>query len=175
MESTFDMKKFDKAKFTPREKTVEVTSLALADFFPAGSDKVFVVRGLTGEELSRCTNAQRRIENIRSVLEAVFSPDSREKVPAIRELFSLGGDAIEEDYARRLEMMVAGCVSPVMDIQTAAKVAKVAPVDAKNLTDNILLLSGQGMIPGGQKASGEKTKSEPLATSAMPGAECCTS
>ncbi len=50
----------------------------------------------------------------------------------------------------------------------AAKIFRVAAVDAFNITNKILMLSGQGMLPGEHKGSGKKTTSGPPATSDTP-------
>lgn len=170
----FDIKKFGKTKFKARTMAVAVTSEALADFFNEKDKKEFSVKGLTGEELSRCITAHSRMKVIRDALEAILG-SGKSNIEAIRELFSLGGESMEEDLARRIEMLALGCVTPKLDIQLAAKITKVAPVDAKNLTDHILLLSGQGMIPGGPLPSGDAETSEPVATLDIPGINASTS
>ena len=153
---------------------VAITSQALGAFFGEGDKKEFSVRGLTGEEMSRCITAHTRMKVIRDALEAILG-SGKDNVSAIRELFSLGGESMEEDLARRIEMLALGCVTPKLDVQMAAKITKVAPVDAKNLTDHILLLSGQGMIPGGQEPSGDAETSGQAATLDIPGTNASTS
>lgn len=168
----FDLKKFDKAKFEPRTEQVPVP--ALASFFGEGEKAEMEVRGLTGEEMARVNEAQSRQKNIQAVIEALAGDDSKEKVKAIQESLGLSDD-IPTDLARRIELLHLGCVDPQLDIQTAAKIFRVAPVDGYALTNQIQLLSGQGMMPGEHKASGKKQKSKQPAGSDMPEEKCSTS
>ena len=159
----FDLKKFNKAKFQPRTETVPVSGLA--DFFAKDEKAQFTVRGLTGEEMARANDAQSRQKNLAAVVEALAGEDGTEKIKAIRESLGLSDDDVPADLARRIELVRMGCVEPEgLDIQAAAKIFKVAPVDGFALSNRILMLSGQGMILGEQKASGKTKESKQPAT-----------
>jgi hypothetical protein len=169
----FDLKGFSKTKFKTRTMPVPIISEALGNFFGENDKKEFMVKGLTGEEMGRCENAHTRIKIIRDGLEALIG-SGKDNVRAIQDLLSLGGENIEQDVARRIEILCLGCVKPKLDIQAAAKITKVAPVDAKNITNHILALSGQGMIPGGHQSSGNAGTSEQAAQSDTPGGSVST-
>lgn len=170
----FDLRKFKKAKFEPRTKIVDVP--ALRAFFSEGEPPRFKVRGLTGEELGRVNDAQSRAKNISALVEVISSASGvKETASAIREGLGLSPDGVPEDIARRIEMVAVGCVEPEMDLQTAAKIFRVAPIDGYSLSNAITLLSGQGMTLGELKSSGETTKSEPPSISDTPGEKCSTS
>lgn len=169
---SFDLKKFNKAKFQARVETVPVP--ALAGFFTGGEAAEFKVRGLTGEEMARVNDVQAKNKNISAVIEAIASQSPNEKIQGFKSGLGLGDD-MPTDLVRRIEMLSLGCVEPELDQQSASKVFKVAPVDAYNLTNKITLLSGQGMILGEPPASGKNKKSKQHAISDTPGAKCSTS
>ena len=165
----FKLKEFSKAKFEARTATVSVP--ALAEFFDEGEKAEFVVRGLTGEETARVNEAQSKSKNLQAVVAALAGKDQTEKIQALQESLGLSADTIPGDLARRIEMLAMGCADPVIDVQTAAKIFKVAPVDGYNLTNEILRLSGQGMTVGKPKASGETKASKAPSTSDTPEAK----
>ena len=167
----FDLKKFQKAKFEPRTETVKVASLA--SFF-GDDDPVFTVRGLTGEELAKVNAAQSKAKSLNALVEALAGQDQHEKVKAIRDGMGLSENDIPEDLARRIEMMIHGCVDPALDAQAAAKVFRVAPVDGYAISNTITALSGKGMILGNSPASGKTPKSKAPYTSDMPEGKCST-
>ena len=167
----FDLKKFNKAKFEPRTEQVKVASLSA---FFGDDDPVFTVRGLTGEELAKVNAAQSKAKSLNALVEALAGQDQHEKVKAIRDGMGLSEGDIPEDLARRIEMMVHGCVDPALDAQAAAKVFRVAPVDGYALSNAITALSGKGMILGEQRPSGKTKKSDPPSTSDMPEGKCST-
>jgi len=162
----FDLKKFSKAKFEPRTEDVSVP--ALAGFFDEGEKPVFKVRGLTGEEMAKTNEAQSKAKNISAVVEALVGSNQNEKVSGLREALGMSEDTLPEDLAKRIEMLRYGCVEPALDLQTASKVFKVAPVEGFNLTNKIMILSGQGMTVGEHKASGKTRKSKQPSTSDTP-------
>ena len=169
----FNLKQFQKAKFDPRTETVPVP--ALSGFFGPGETPAFVIRGLTGEEMARCNEAQAKGRNLTAVVEALSGNGHAEKVHALRESLGLSDDNLPEDLARRIEILARGCVEPTLDQQAAAKLFKVCPVDGYNLTNKIQLLSGQGMRLGEYKPSGKTPASKPPCTSVTPEGACSTS
>jgi len=164
----FKLKEFSKAKFEARTATVPVP--ALAEFFGEGDKPEFTVRGLTGEEMARVNEAQSKSKNIAAVIAAIASQTQSEKVRGLKESLGLSDD-MPTDLARRIEMLALGCVDPVLDVQSASKLFKVAPVDGYNLTNEILRLSGQGMTVGEPKASGKTKASKAPSTSDTPEAK----
>ncbi len=171
----FDVKKFGKAKFEPRTEIVAVTSPALTAFFSDGDRPEFTVRAITGEEMARVNDATSKQKNLAAVVEALAGQAQAEKVSALRESLGLSDDDLPADLARRIEMLRLGCVSPELDLQTAAKIFRVAHVDGYNLSNKILVLSGQGLLVGEPKASGAKKTSDSPSQSETPEGKCSTS
>ncbi|MBF0395774.1 MAG: hypothetical protein HQK78_03305, partial [Desulfobacterales bacterium] len=60
---SFDVKKFLKTKFIPREE--EVLLPDLKDFFGEQEAASWKIRGLTGQELGQCNEAASRNKNVR--------------------------------------------------------------------------------------------------------------
>jgi len=153
----FNVKKFARAKFTARTETVSVP--VLAGFFEDGESPDFVVRGLTGEELARVNIAKNKQKNMAAVIEALAGGSQSETVREIRDAIGMGAEDLPEDLARRIEMLLFGCIEPVLDAQLAAKLFRVAPVEAYSISNAIIRLSGQGMTPGEPPASGDSQTS----------------
>ena len=167
----FDLKKFDKAKFEPRTEQVPVP--ALASFFSEGEKPEFTIRGLEGEEMARVNEAQSKHSNIQAVIDALVGKASQEKVEALQKTLGLSND-MPSDLIRRVEILRIGCVEPKLDAQLAAKIFRVAPVEAYDLSSKIQILSGQGMRLGEPKASGKKQTSKQPSTSDTPEASSST-
>lgn len=135
----FDGDGFERAEFRPRTKRVPVQ--ALADFFGEGEPAEFEVRGLNAIELHRAMDAGTRQGSIESIVKAITS--SGDQAIAIRKALGLTKDTPGE-IAKRLEMMVAGCVAPVLTLPQAVKLAERFPVEFLHLTNEITTLTGQG-------------------------------
>lgn len=144
----FDVKKFKKSKFENRTENIAVPSLK--SFFGEDETAEFIVRGLTGEEFARVREAQQKYKNVSAIIEALAGTNQREKIEALSESLGIGAEGVPEDMVRRLEMLQLGSVEPEIDLETAKKIFKVAPVTAYELTNRIQALSGQGMLPGEQ-------------------------
>ena len=149
----FDPVKFERAKFEPR--TESVTVAGLAPFFKEGSDPVFVVRGVTSIELHNATEASKRNTAVEAVVSALAS--KQEQVQAIRDALGMTGSTPGE-IARRLELLVAGCVTPKLTLPMAVKIAEAFPVEFFDLTNRITILTGQGGCLVKPAAASRKTK-----------------
>jgi hypothetical protein len=168
----FNLPKFSSTKFQHRTERVPVPTLA--EFFDPDEKAEFVIRGLEGEELARAAEAPGVKQNLHALAAALTSAQGAEKARALREALGLSPDRLPEDLARRITQLHLGCVEPQLDEQAAAKIFRVAPVAAYELTNRINLLSGQGLRPGESKASGAMKASNPPSTSATPEAKCST-
>ena len=135
----FNVDKFERAEMVPRTERVPVG--ALADFFAEGEEAVFVVRGLSAPELCRAQEAAQRQRTVENIVDAIAS--RREQVDAIRSAIGLT-QGTPAEVARRLEMLVAGCVEPRLDLPAAVKLAERFPVDFMHLTNRITELTGMG-------------------------------
>lgn len=152
----FDVKSFKKAKFEDRTKRVPVPDLK--GWFAEGEAPVFVVRGLTAEELARCNEAVQKNRNMDAVLQALHSRNQQEKIQAMREMLGVT-ESVPDDLAKRLEQFALGTVDPDMDHETAVKFAEAYPVEFYQITNQIMELTGQGRQVAKKKSSGPTRKS----------------
>jgi hypothetical protein len=61
---------------------------------------------------------------------------------------------VPDEFARRVEILLAGCVEPALSRDMAMKLFKSFPSTAHILADNILKATGEGAVPGESKGSG---------------------
>lgn len=141
----FNAQRFESAKMVPRTEAVRVDQLR--EFFDAPEDQesprecLWVVRGLTGEELCRAWDAEKRHKDIGKVLEAVTT--SKQLTTKLRDAIGLG-DTTPPELAKRLEMLVAGSVEPRIELPIAVKLAESFPVEFMQITHVITELTGLG-------------------------------
>lgn len=135
----FNADRFQRAAFEPRTETVELQSLA--EFFGEGEKPEFTVRGLTASELHKAMEAGARNKQVDAVVKAIST--SKDQIAAIRAAIGLSADTPGE-IAKRIEMLVAGCVAPQITHAVAVKLAEVCPVEFYDLTNRITNLTGQG-------------------------------
>jgi len=136
---TFNAEAFTAAEFTARTESVTVPQLA--EFFGDGAPPVFVVRGLSASELQRALEAGMRQNGIDVVVKAIAS--QKDQVALIRQALGLSAD-VPGEIAKRMEMLVQGCVAPKLTHAAAAKLAEVCPIEFYDITNKITLLTGQG-------------------------------
>ena len=144
----FNADRFTSAKLTAREATVPVP--ALAAWFDDGEPAEWKVRGLTGNQLHRALEAGNRQGSIEAVVKALAA--SGDQAQAVRKALGLSADTPGE-MAKRLEMLVMGSVSPVVDLPTCVKLAETFPVEFLNLTHKITELTGNGFTLGEPQAA----------------------
>ena len=135
----FNADQFQRAAFEPRTEVVPFP--ALAEFFGPDEAAEFTVRGLTSIELHKAMEAGARNKGVDAVVKAIAS--SKDQIDNIRKALGMTSDTPGE-IAKRLEMLVAGCMAPKIDHATAAKLAEVCPVEFYDLTNRITNLTGQG-------------------------------
>lgn len=135
----FDADRFERAEFKARTASVPVPSLAA--FFGEGEPAEFQVRGLSAVELHRAMEAGARQGSIESIVKAIAS--TADQANAIRKALGLSKDTPGE-IAKRLELLVAGCVSPALTLPQAVRLAERFPVEFLSLTNEITALTGQG-------------------------------
>lgn len=154
----FDVKKFKKEKFVPRQESVAVPRLA--PWFEG--DAVWTVRALEGNELGRCNDlADKNRRLITDIVEGIASGSTPETIEAVKALVGLSGDVPDEN-ARRIEYLQAGSVAPICDLELAIRVNAFFPVQFRELTNKILQLTGQGYEVGKLPASGIAQTSKPV-------------
>lgn len=135
----FNAEAFERAEFRPRTKRVPVP--ALAAFFADGEPAEFEVRGLDATELHRAMEAGARQGNVEAIVRAIAS--TGDQAEAVRKALGLSKDTPGE-VAKRLELLVAGCVSPALTLPQAVRLAQKFPVDFLHITNEITALTGQG-------------------------------
>ena len=135
----FNPDAFERAEFKPRTRRVEMKTLAA--FFDDDDDCCFEVRGLTAGELSKALEASKARKNLEPILEAIAS--QKQQVEAIRSVLGMDEETPAE-IVKRLEMLVAGCVEPVLTLPIAVRIAERCPVEFFDLTNTITELTGQG-------------------------------
>lgn len=149
-----DLQRFLQAALQPRQASIDVP--LLAPWF-GDAEPVWVVRGLTAAELARAEEAARgHLENVRAMIDALTG-DAADKAAAFRRGLGLSETDVPADISRRIEMLAAGSVQPVLGAanrDVAVKLAEAFPGVFYALTNAIINLTGQGSEPGKPRRSG---------------------
>lgn len=149
----FNPDKFERATFEPRTKEVEVK--ALSDFFDKDEKPVWTIRGLNSNELHKAIAAANTQKTYESIIKAITETGDQTK--AMKKALGIAGDTPGE-VAKRLEMLVAGCMNPKITLPVAVKLAENFPVEFLSITNDITELTGMGFEHVKQKAALPKTK-----------------
>ena len=149
----FDIEKFSTASFEARTAAVDVPDQA--GFFKNEKGKkkqkpVFMVRGLTGEELASVNEAVQRNQNLTQLIEGLVSGNGKDKAKAVQEAIGVAGEKVPDDLVKRFALLRMGCVDPVITQEVAVKLGKAFPTVLYELTNRILQLTGQGSIVAGE-------------------------
>lgn len=148
----FQADRFAAAKFQPRTSRVKLE--ALAAWFDEGEEPEFEVRGLSASELHQAIEAGKRQMSVEAIVQAIAN--GGDQAQAIRRALGLSGDTPGE-IAKRLELLVIGCVSPKLDLPVAVKLAETFPIEFLMLTNEISELTGKGSDVVKPPAASEKT------------------
>lgn len=139
----FDTAAFERAEFRPRTATLDLP--ALAPFFGDGEKPQWTVRGLTAAEFARAQDAEKRNSSIDMLIGALAATQSKsEAVNEARKALGLAAGNTPGEVAKRLELLVAGSVEPVVTMDTAVRFAERFAVDFYVVTNKIVELTGQG-------------------------------
>lgn len=146
--------RFLQEEFSAREMTVPVPQLA--EWFDEGKPVEWTVRGLTAAEVGRVRAAVALILRDRSSALLAAAQTGKGVIENAREVLEFYGKEVPEETTRRIEMLVAGSVSPSLVDQrmVAVKLSEAFPMLFQKLTDSIALLTDQGAEPGKRRASG---------------------
>jgi len=155
----FDAKKFRAAALSPRTADVPVPDLK--PWFDDGDPAVWRVKGLTGQQLARANEAAARNNKIAALFEDIVGGSQKEQVAAVKQALGLGDDT-PQDIAKRIYMLVHGSVDPECDEELAVKLFRTFPIEAYEITNTIIKITGQGHIPGKASGSGKAPVSEPV-------------
>ena len=158
MESKFDKNKFERAEFTPRTEELEIE--LMVSFFPEGEKPLFMVRGLTADEVARTNKAVDNGKMAETLIKALASGDNIQMVDSLKAQLGYG-DEVDGEVARRIELIIYGTVSPKLPRELIVKISNTMPTVFYLLSNKITDLTGQGQVTGKPKPSGETTESKP--------------
>lgn len=148
---SFDETLFERTKFVPRTREVPVEGLKM--FF--GDEKpVWVVRSLNSNELNQALDAERRAQNVDTIIEALANDGNA--ADAVRKVLGYRKETPGE-VRKRLEMLVLGSESPKIKMSTAIKLAETFAVEFRILTGAIIELTGLGYDVGKPAPASPKT------------------
>lgn len=167
----FDVNAFVNERFEDRVTDVPVPDLR--QWF-GGSDPVWRVRGLTGDELGRVNEAVEKYKNVNALISSMIGKDPGQKAEAVKEALGIAGQKTPESIVRELELVVIGSVDPVCDMSLAVKLKDNFPIEFRQIAQAILIATGKGRVPGKLKASGETMESEPASVSVTSEENSCT-
>lgn len=149
-----DIQKFLNAALKPRETVVDVPELQA--WFGKDTPAKWTVRGLTVAELARANQAaDSGLENLRAAVQAIAGDG--DKATAIRQTLGLSNEDVPGDVSRRIEMLTAGSVLPLLGADNrdvAVKLGETFPTVFYQLTNAIINLTGQGAELGKPQRSG---------------------
>jgi len=149
----FSPDKFLKSKLEPRTDEVEVT--ALSAWFDKDEKPLWKVRGLSGEEMTKATEAATKQKNLMAVVDALSSNVRKDKVDALKDLLGTN-DSTPVELAKRMEQLVYGSIEPEADLQLAVKLAEHFPVEFMLITNKIIELTGLGSVDVGKSVPSTK-------------------
>ncbi len=141
----FDINKFETTSF--KERTAEVEVPDLAQFFPEGEKPIWIVNGLTANELALTNEAVAANKNIEGIVAAITSELKSDKMKAVTDILGISaGDRVPQDSVKRFSMLVYGSVKPKCPQNIAVKLADAHPITFISLTNKIAQLTGEGKL-----------------------------
>jgi hypothetical protein len=135
----FNSEAFKQAHFEPRTATIKVPELA--EWFDGPAE--WIVRAPAANDLARANEAKARLDRTEALAQALASGTGGEVLREAQRALGRSNDT-EPDIARRMELIEACSVDPVCDREMSLKLAQFAPVQFYQVTNRILILSGQG-------------------------------
>jgi hypothetical protein len=136
----FDVKAFQRAKFSPREAEVTLDAVASAGF----GTGVFKVRGLTAEEIHIADEAKKRGQLLSNLVEKLAS-GGEERVQALLEGVGVS-NGVPADLVKQYEHVRMGLIEPTLEHQDIIKFAEIWPVEFIQLANKVMELTGLGRI-----------------------------
>jgi len=153
-----DLQAFLNATLQPRQKRVPVPELA--HWLLPGAEAVWVVRGLSAAEMARANEAaESGLDKVRALVAALVG-DAATKAADIRKTLGLSNEDVPADISRRIEILAAGSVNPVLGPDNRDVAVRLAEDFASQfylLTNTIINLTGQGSELGKPTRSGPTT------------------
>ncbi len=165
----FDLRRFNREDLKPRTEEIKVPEMKA--WFDEEDAPVFTSRALTGEEFYRVREAVQRRADFQAIAAGLLSGGGEAIAEAIEAFYG----AVPDEFARRVEVLVFGCVKPALDRQAAVKLLTHYPVSAHAVSEAILRATGEGSIPGESNGSGGTPASATTSTSATCGENASSS
>lgn len=138
---SFDTQGFMRAAWVHR--TQEVAVPEIAEYFTEGAKPVFVVRGLSADELYKIRSASSRQKTLEGIAEGLAEGSKSGAAKAIKEALGASG-ALDPATPRAMETLIAGCVDPPCDLDMARLLMDKHGLIFMKLSDTIMTLTGQG-------------------------------
>jgi hypothetical protein len=136
--------KFLVASFKDRIEEVKVAELK--HFFDDGEDPIWVVRGLTAEEIAKSNQAVKNNRDLGKLIDAITS--ETDKAETVKQIIGVQSDKVPNDVVNRISMLVSGSINPVCTEEMAVKLGNNFSTVFYHLTNRILHLTGKGRLLG---------------------------
>lgn len=155
----FDAEKFKTTKFVPRTREVPVPKLKM--FFDKGEKPVWKIRSLSGAEFGRADEASRQKGVLEAMLTALTSINSKETQKEVEKLIGSTNEK-PESIAKRMYHLHYGTVwdgpEEHIPFEIVRKICDEFGMLFLELTNAILILSGEGNVPEKKLTLSGKTK-----------------
>jgi hypothetical protein len=151
----FDHKRFLADKFEPRSLDISVPWLK--NYFSEDEKPIWTVKSLNGAEIGRADELTSTNKLATAMLEALLSSNAPETAKRVKELLGRS-DEKPREVAKRIYHLHFASVKPKCPLELAVKICDSNGVLFYELTNNILVVSGQGYEPGKSKPSGKIKK-----------------
>lgn len=137
----FFRNKIQSSVWTPR--TGEFKSETLRRIFPEGVEPVIKIRQLTLTELVKVREADDQMTAVKEMVEALAGAAGNERTEALKRALGLGDEV--PSAAKKAHIIISlGTVEPQIDLESAVYLGEYFPVEASQLSQAILTLTGQG-------------------------------
>jgi hypothetical protein len=152
----FDISKFDRATFQPREDEMKLDGLK--DFFKG--EPIIKVRGLTINEFSKCKDINSNTKLIQSLSEALFANSGKDIKDNVEKLIGFGDD-VAPDVKYRIQLTLFGLIEPKLERGQIVKLGEAFPTEFFMISNKIVELTGQGQeVMGKPLPSGKAAESK---------------
>jgi len=151
----FNVQKYQSAKSKHRQTSIKVPDLAA--FFDDDDEAVWVVRGLTFNEMSVCTSRAESSERFAEIANALLNKglEDKEASENLKEALDVNENQPTTHTKMRLQYLQMASISPLINSDISLKLSEVHPIIFKQLTDEIITLMGRGQDVEKPKASGK--------------------
>jgi hypothetical protein len=156
----FDTQAFAEATLSVRTDSVAVPELAA--FFGDGEDAVWRVRALSANDVQRAASAKERLTRESALIDAIAAGSREQMAEELARVLGRRAEDVEPETGRRMEILIAGSVEPVCNLEMAGRLAEHFPIPFITITNRILALTGQGSeVPKKSSGSGPTPVSKP--------------